>query len=243
MKKIEIQNDNKMIAGPTWLGAKIFEFPINRDSSYKEKLAKSFRKYGIIDDVKLIKTDLIDGVEKLYIVDGHNRAKTASFMKVNYPVVVLANRFSSKTEIVELVTTINNSQKPWHVTDYIRVYSKIGILDYNQLIELKAGTPYSLYAIAIMCTSVSRTNITELIKSGKFKILRYEEAKRTIEFAKELTNIGRLSNRMLLSLNKVMTLDKFDEEKFKEAFTKYHFSLSQLALDNFDDLFISWLQS
>ena len=241
MKKIEIQNETRMIASPTWLGSKIFEFPINRDSSYKEKLAKSFRKYGIIDDVKLIKTDLIDGIERLYIVDGHNRVKTATFMKVNYPVVVLGNKFSSKAEIVEFVTTINNSQKPWHVTDYIRVYSKIGLYDYNQLIEMKSGTPYSLYAIAIISTSVSRTNVTELIKSGTFKVIRHEESKRTIEFAKQLTSIGKLSNRMLLSLNRVMTLDKFDEDKFKEAFTKYHFNLSQMRLDTFDDLFISWL--
>ena len=231
----------RMIAKPTDLGKKFFEFPTNRDSGYSEDLAESMRMYGFIDPVKMIKTDLLDGVEKLYILDGHHRAKTASFMGIPYSVDILDNKFSSRVEIVHFMTKINSSQKPWHVNDYVRVYSKLGLADYIELIQLKCGTPFSFYALSMVLSRMNKSNLADLLKSGNFTIERIQEGKKVVDFAKELTRIGRLSNRMLLSLNRVMQLDNFNKKKFIDAYKKYHFSLGKMRLDNFDDLFISCL--
>jgi len=89
---------------------------------------------------------------------------------------------------------------------------------------------------------MKRINITSYLKAGTFTIENLEETKRVLHFAKELTQIGNLSNRMLLSLSRVMVLDNFDKKKFINAYKKYHFSLTEMKLDNFDNLFISWLQ-
>jgi len=240
--KSDVRKVVRAIGKPTDLGKKYFEFPTNRDSGYSEDLAESMRIYGFVDPVKVIKTDLLDGVEKLYILDGHHRVKTASFMGIPYSVDILDNKFSSRVEIVHFMTTLNSSQRPWHVNDYVRVYSKLGLKSYIDLIELKAGTPFSFYALSMVLSRMNKSNLTELLKSGSFYIERFQEGKRVVEFAKELSRIGRLSNRMLLSLNKVMMLDNFNKKKFIDAYKKYHFSLAKMRLDNFDDLFTSWLE-
>ena len=241
--KSQASNIVRIVAKYTDLGNKFFEFPTNRSSGFSEKLAKSMRKYGFVDAVKLIRTDLLDGVEKLYIIDGHHRAKTASFMKILYHADILDNKFSSRSEIVHFMTTLNSSQKPWNVNDYVRVYSRLGMKHYIDLIDIKSGTPYTFYTLAILLSRMKRVNITSYLKAGTFTIENLEETKRVLHFAKELTQIGDLSNRMLLSLSRVMVMDNFDKKKFINAYKKYHFSLTEMKLDNFDNLFISWLQS
>jgi hypothetical protein len=242
MKKPELSLGQRIVVDEFALGTKLFEFPTNRPCGYSEELAESFRNYGVTDSVKAIKTDLIDGVEKLYLVDGHHRAKTASMMNMSYYVDIITKKFSSKPEIVKFITTINNSQKPWHINDYIRVYSKIGMPEYNKLIALKSGNPYSLYTIAMMSGKAHKGSLTDSLKLGTFRIIRESQTKKTIDFAKELLAIGKFTNRMVISLNRVMSMANFDEEKFKENFKKYHFSIKTMSLDNYDDLFISWLQ-
>lgn len=223
------------------LGIKLFEFPKNRDTGYKEDIAESIRKYGFNCPIQIVRTNLVDGTMKLYIIDGHNRAKTAEFLDIEYKGYIIDNKFDTLDEIVKYMAIINNSQTPWTVNDYVKVYAKVGFEHYQNLVKVKTDWPYSFYTLAMLLSN-KPGGVTDALTSGSFKIMRYNDAMKTLKFSGELGNNRKLSNRMLISLDKVMMLPKFDRDIFKAEYEKHCHKLSELRLDNFDDLFQSWLK-
>lgn len=223
---------------------KVNSMPFNRDAKVRKDLVINMIKYGFTVPILMIKTNLLDGFERIYIVDGHNRAITALHLNIPFYGTLLPNKFSNVEELVEFVSSLNNSQKAWINMDYIRSYAHVGKKEYIDLIQAKSKTPYSITAVATILSAASakRTN-SDSIKKGAFKITRLKEAQEVFKYAGELSKYKPLSNRMVLSLNVVMALDIFDKKKFEEAYAKHCFKISKLSLDSFENTFISWLQS
>jgi hypothetical protein len=222
---------------------KINSMPFNRDPKVVQKLVENMNKWGFTVPILLIKTNLLDGYDRIYIVDGHNRATTALYLNIPFRGILLPNKFSNLEELVEFVSSLNNSQKAWINMDYIRSYAHVGKKEYIDLIQIKSKTPYSITAVATTLSSVGKTTPSENIKKGNFKITRLKEANDVFTYAGELSKYKPLSNRMMLSLNAVMALEIFDKKKFTEAYAKYCHKISKLSLDRFESTFISWLQS
>lgn len=222
---------------------KINSMPFNRDAKVRKDLIVNMIKYGFTVPILMIKTNLLDGFERIYIVDGHNRAITALYLNIPFFGVLLPNKFSNLEELVEFVSSLNNSQKAWINMDYIRSYAHVGKKEYIDLIQIKSKTPYSITAAATILSSVGKTAQSENIKKGNFKITRLAEAQEVFKYAGELSKYKPLSNRMVLSLSSVMALEIFDKKKFEESYAKYCHKISKLSLDSFESTFISWLQS
>ena len=223
---------------------KVNSMPFNRDARVRKDLVDSMNKWGFTVPILLIKTNLLDGFERIYIVDGHNRAITALHLNIPFSGVILPIKFSRVEDLVEFVSSLNNSQKAWINMDYIRSYAHIGMKEYIDLIQVKSKTPYSITAVAtILSAATAKRTKTNGIKKGCFKITRLKEAQEVFKYAGELSKYKPLSNRMVLSLNVVMALDIFDKKKFEEAYAKHCFKISKLSLDSFENTFISWLQS
>jgi len=222
---------------------KINSMPFNRDPKVVQKLVENMNRFGFTVPILLIKTNLLDGYDRIYIVDGHNRATTALYLNIPFRGILLPNKFSNLEELVEFVSSLNNSQKAWINMDYIRSYAHVGKKEYIDLIQIKSKTPYSITAVATTLSSVGKTTPSENIKKGNFKITRLKEANDVFTYAGELSKYKPLSNRMMLSLNAVMALEIFDKKKFTEAYAKYCHKISKLSLDRFESTFISWLQS
>ena len=223
---------------------KVNSMPFNRDAKVRKDLVESMNKWGFTVPILMIKTNLLDGFDRIYIVDGHNRAITALYLNIPFSGKLLSNKFSNVEELVEFVSSLNNSQKAWINMDYIRSYAHVGKKEYIDLIQVKSKTPYSITAVAtILAAATAKRTKTDGIKKGSFKITRLKEAQEVFKYAGELSKYKPLSNRMVLSLNAVMALEIFDRKKFEEAYAKYCHSISKLSLDSFENTFISWLQS
>ena len=222
--------------------SKVTFMPFNRDAKVRVDLVNSMNESGFTDAITMIKTSLIDGTEKIYVVDGHNRVATASYLKIPFYGVLLNNQFNNTEEIVEFVAKHNNTQKAWDNWDYIRAFNYLGRAEYQKLIEVKSKSPFSVTTIASLLYGTKRGAIAGIIRSGKFKVARLDETKRVLSFSAKLSKYKHMSNRMLLSLDTVMGLDIFDADKFEAGYAKYCKSITKLNLDTFDDTFISWLQ-
>ena len=223
---------------------KVSSMPFNRDGVVSQALSRSMNKWGFVVPILLIKTNLIDGYDKIYIVDGHNRATTALYLNIPFFGILLPNKFSNIGDLVTFVSSLNSSQKAWTNMDYIRAFAHVGRKEYLDLIQIKSKTPYSFTTVAtILCTPNGRNAQSENVKKGDFKITRLKEANEVFSYAGELSKYKPLSNRMVLSLNAVMALEIFDKKKFTEAYAKYCHKISRLSLDSFENTFISWLQS
>lgn len=222
---------------------KVNSMPFNRDAKVVKELVTNMNRFGFTVPILLIKTNLLDGFDRMYIVDGHNRATTALYLNIPFRGILLPNKFSNLEELVEFVSSLNNSQKAWINMDYIRSYAHVGKKEYIDLIQVKSKTPYSITAAAMILSSVNKNTQSENIKKGTFKITRLKEAKEVFDYAGELSKYKPLSNRMVLSLNAVMALEIFDKKKFEEAYAKHCHKINKLSLDSFESTFISWLQS
>lgn len=222
---------------------KINSMPFNRDGIVSARLIRSMNKWGFVVPILLIKTNLIDGYEKIYIVDGHNRATTALYLNIPFFGVLLPNKFSNVEDLVEFVSSLNSSQRAWTNMDYVRAFAHVGKKEYLDLIQVKSKTPYSFTTVATILSSPnSKSSKSESIKKGDFRITRLKEANEVFSYAGELSKYKPLTNRMVLSLNTVMSLEIFDKKKFTEAYAKYCHKISKLSLDSFESTFISWLE-
>jgi len=223
---------------------KVNSMPFNRDGAVMPYLVRSMNKSGFVVPILMIKTNLIDGYDKIYIVDGHNRATTALYLNIPFFGFLLPNKFSNIEELVTFVSDLNSSQKAWTNMDYIRAFAHVGKKEYLDLIQVKSKTPYSFTTVAtILSTPNGRNAQSSNLKKGDFKINRLKEAQEVFKYAGELSKYKPLSNRMVLSLTPVMALEIFDKKKFEEAYAKHCHKISKLSLDSFESTFISWLQS
>jgi len=216
--------------------------PFNRTGKVRVKLIETMNKFGFVVPILIVKTAILDGVEKLYVIDGHNRVATARFLKIPYFGVLLDVKFGTVEELVDFISSLNNTQAAWTNYEYIAAFAHVGKTDYQELIKLKSKCPFSITAIASMLYGTTRYSISNVIKSGKFKVVKMAETKRTIDYAGTLSKYKPLTNRMILSLHNVMSLDIFDETKFSEAYQKYCKDITKLNLDTFEETFISWLK-
>lgn len=221
---------------------KINFIPFNRTGRVRADLIKTMNEFGFTVPILMVKTSILDGIEKLYVVDGHNRVATARFLKIPFYGVLLDIKFLSIEELVKFVSGLNNTQKAWTNYEYITAFAHVGKPDYQQLIKLKSTVPYSITAMASMLYGASRNSISTVIKNGNFKISKLEETRGTISYAGELSKYKPLTNRMVLSLHNIMNLEIFDRDKFTNAYQKYCKDISKLNLDTFDDTFIDWLK-
>jgi len=222
---------------------KVNSMPFNRDGIVSPKLVRSMNKRGFVVPILMIKTNLIDGYDKIYIVDGHNRATTALYLNIPFFGVLLPNKFSNVEDLVEFVSSLNSSQRAWTNMDYVRAFAHVGKKEYLDLIQVKSKTPYSFTTVATILSSPnSRSCKSENIKKGDFKVTRLKEANEVFTYAGELSKYKSLTNRMVLSLNTVMALEIFDKKKFTEAYATHCHKINKLSLDSFESTFISWLE-
>ena len=217
--------------------------PFNRDGKVIPDLVTNMTKNNFTAPLLLIKTDIIDGYNRIYIVDGHNRAVTALYLNIPFHGILLPNKFSNVEELVDFVSSHNSSQKAWVNMDYVRAYAHVGKKEYLDLIQVKSKTPYSITTVASILSSSNKSNNAKEIRKGSFKITRLKEAKNVFDYAGKLSKYKPLTNRMVLSLNSVMSLEIFDIKKFEESYAKYCHKIDKLSLDSFDKTFISWLES
>ena len=222
---------------------KVFFLPFNRDAKAMKELAKNMRKDGFTQPIMLIKTDVIDGVMRIYVADGQHRALTALAMGIPFRGELLPNEFKTREEAVLFVARHNSSQRSWTVSDYVKAFSSVGSSVYLRLIDIRKKTPFTFTTLAAMLDGANKRSTSNPdLKDGTFKINREKETLRTLDYAKELGEFRQLTNRMVLSLHRVMSLKIFKKDKFTEAYKKYAKELNKLELDRFDDLFVSWLK-
>lgn len=221
---------------------KLNHLPFNRDFSVRQDLIKSMNKMGFIVPLIIIKTNLFDGKNKLYIADGQHRAITASFLNITFYGNIIEKEFKSVEEIVKFVARLNSGQKPWKAINYVESYNYLNYPEYKTLIKIFNNVPYTVDTTAAVLSNVSRNSgsIKSSIVSGNYKNTNLIEGKKTFELAAKLTKFHKPSARMLLSINKVRQLKIFNENLFIKNYSLNIKSILELTLEDYTDTFMKW---
>ena len=150
--------------------SKFSKLPMNRDidSKHVQKMVYSLRKQGCIRAVICCKTNLIEGVEKLYIIDGQHLA--TALEREGQPIPYIEYTVKSEEDLIDKMAYLNNSSKSWDLTNYINAW-KVIKPDYMKLFKWKNLydlEPTMIAAIAQNMVSIRYS--TRPIKDGTFVI-------------------------------------------------------------------------
>lgn len=221
--------------------AKVKKLPFNREANYRRDLANSMNEYGWIGSITIVKTAAFGSLDD-YLLDGHHRGLTASALGIPILVHILHYQPETVADLVKLTAAVNSSQKKWVPMDYVRSYSYLNYPDYITLIAITATCPFTVTAVASMLHGYrSKGRISTILESGEFKVNLLEETKYSLDLAAKLSKYGRMSSRMALALHYVASLKNFKEEKFVNAYIKNYQIIRDLRLDDYSDIFQSWL--
>lgn len=221
---------------------KLNHLPFNRKFKVRKDLIDSMNKRGFTVPVILIKTSIISGRMETFLADGQHRAITAAFLDIPFYGTLVDNEFETIEEIVEFVASLNSAHKSWINDDYATAYAYLGMKDYTKLISITQKTTYSLTTIAHLLYGIrSNSTVTEHIKKGKFVVNLERETDYTLTLAAKLSKFEQLTSRMVLALHYVSQLSSFSEERFTQQYELNAKAIKELNLDDYSDIFSSWL--
>lgn len=137
------------------------------------KLKESIKKYGVLRSVVVTHTNIFGGKKKYYIADGQHlyRACEALNMLDHLSFIEVKVKFKSVSEIVEFVSTLNTSQSPWRLQDFVEAYASTNqYLSYNKLVSKRLSYDLSYNMLAIIYSGQSKSVSAKAIKEGSFRV-------------------------------------------------------------------------
>ena len=144
--------------------------PMNRsiDSKHVQTMIASLREQGCVRAVQCCKTNLIEGIEKLYIIDGQHLA--TALEREGQPIPYILRSIDSEEDLIRKMAYLNNSSKSWDLMNYINAWKMIRP-DYMKLFKWKNMYDIEITMLAIIGVNNAAFKYnTRAIKTGTFKI-------------------------------------------------------------------------
>ena len=209
----------------------------NRPYSVRPSLVESMKKHGWLSPILLLRTSIIDGVERLYIIDGQNRSMAAAFLDIPFCGVLYNKKeLTTKEEIVDLVSLMHRTHKGWGLKNYVHAYATLGFKDYAILYNTFNKNPYAISSIANVIGGYIGKSDLSSVRNGSFKVKSLKLAQETIDMANNLDKL--MNGRMLVSFHKTRVLiDDFDFDKFKPNFESNYKALKASRYDDYFEIF------
>jgi hypothetical protein len=150
--------------------SKFSVLPMNRgiDSKHVQKMITSIRKMGVLRCVIACTTNIIEGEEKTYIIDGQHLA--TALEREGQPIPYVEITVDSEEDLIEKMAYLNNSSKSWDLMNYINAWKMIRP-DYMKLFKWKNMYDIEITMLAAIGVNSSSFKFsTGTIKTGDFKI-------------------------------------------------------------------------
>jgi len=143
--------------------------PMNReiDSKHVQKMVTSLNLMGVIRPVIACKTDIIDGIPKMYIIDGQHLATGLASLNMEVPYILI--NIDDEKDLIHKMAYLNNSSKSWVLMNYVNAF-KMVYPDYMKLIKYKNMYNIEPLMLAMIAMNSNISCGSKLIKSGEFKI-------------------------------------------------------------------------
>ncbi|MBV5190957.1 ParB N-terminal domain-containing protein [Staphylococcus chromogenes] len=148
--------------------------------------------------------------EHMVVIDGQHRLEHAK--KAGVPVEYIVKPGLNEHDIVRMNTT----QRKWSLLNFIESYANQGSEEYVALLNL-LNKQYAgiTVVISVARNNTTSTGVTELIKSGKFEFVNFEE---TLNFLKYYEKFRKETNtpkktKVALALYSLYRVEGFDGDR------------------------------
>jgi len=167
------------------------------------KIAESIKKLGILRPVIVAELDFIDGVKRLYVIDGQHLMH--ALIRLGYDIPYIVIKIKDKQELVETIALLNSSSKSWCLNDYVTAWSSLkeDYIKLNRYADTYAIEVSMVAAILSGNTLVHGSVTTKIIKNGTFAVKNEARAIKLLDFITDALNIvgrmNRYENRYFIS--------------------------------------------
>ena len=176
--------------------ANYFEFNRKPDPKHMVGIRLSMEMWGVITFCVMAETDCIDGEMKLYVVDGQNRAKSCEYD--GYPIQFTKVRVQTKLELVELMVTLNNTNKGWSNNNYLWTWSYLKMPAYTKVKE-RIFSKDNLVPLSALLPiyqwTIDAKGAMKLFRKGKMVFPKEELSEECIKYLEILKKKNKKLNR------------------------------------------------
>lgn len=209
--------------------------PFQRQACVRQSLVNSMKEHGFLGTILMIKTTIITGVEKLYIIDGQHRFLAARLLNLPISASIIEIN-TSKEYLVKLISTLNSTGKKWVIEDYINAHASLNSESYVNLLKLTTK-----------CKKLSTTSIVNLItnkngravKDGNFT-LSENVADNILKLNSLLYKLPKQGVKDLYILFKIISNKKFNEDIFVKNYLANLNTLTPLLPSEKERIYNSW---
>jgi len=167
------------------------------------KIANAIMRIGkIIRPVVVAKISFIDGIEKLYIIDGQHLYTALLRLGIDIPCTFI--EIKNQQELIEKIASLNASSKSWCLLDFITSWASIKddykkLNRYFEIYDFELSIIASILSDRTINVNAGGSSISKYIKDGTFTIYDEAGAKKKLDY---LTDIFKILPRMNRSENK-----------------------------------------
>jgi hypothetical protein len=157
---------------------------VNRPVDHAPSQASAVQKLGILRPV-VVANYKFNGKKGMYIIDGQNLYTALD--KMGYDIPYLEIELQNDMDLIDAMSLVNTSAKPWTMPDYIRAWSFIHN-DYKTLakfIDLFNIEKMVVASILYGYNGVS-TNISKIVRSGLFRVKNESRARSVLTYAQDV---------------------------------------------------------
>ena len=186
------------------------------DTSHVSAIEDSIKQHGFKGCIQVIKTDIWDGVKKLYILDGQHRFSACK--RLNIPFAFELTEFDSQEETVEFIAELNNSQKRWGTSQFLTVWAGLNRKEYVKLRSVFEATGFQITPLIEAYTFASRH---VEFRKGKLKFPNEKESDKIIAQMVDLNPFLPKKAFVRRALVKLLRQDKYKHAKMKTKVSEY----------------------
>jgi len=186
------------------------------DEQHINKLIESMKMFGFIGVIQVIETAIIEGKKRLYIVDGQHRFMAA--MRLGLPIQFQIHKADNKKELAELIAELNSSAKSWGTTQYLKVWSELGIEEYTQLKQVLLETGYQITPLVEIFTG--QCTMREYRK-GTMTFPNIRESRNIIKQMREIEQYMPTKAFCRRAIVRVMRMEGWNQKKMVKSIKNY----------------------
>jgi hypothetical protein len=118
--------------------------PFNRkvEQAHVKGLVESMKENGFIGIIQIIETSMISGKKELYVVDGQHRLAAAKQLGIEVPFQL--TKLENKMDVAKFISELNTSAKSWGTSNFLEVWSQLGIEEYVKLKQVQLDTGFQI---------------------------------------------------------------------------------------------------
>lgn len=221
--------------------SKFAMLPMNRgiDSKHVQKMITSIRKMGVIRCVIACTTNIIEGIEKTYIIDGQHLA--TALEREGQPIPYIEIKVESEEDLIEKMAYLNNSSKSWDLLNYINAWKMIRP-DYMKLFKWKNMYDLEISMLAIIgVNNAALRHSTGVIKTGNFVITNPKAEEMCKAFNDIFLKIGKAERAVMFQFLAAFLHaydKKYDHKKVMTTIDKHLKTVKLMSLGTESGAFI-----